>query len=93
VSVTESILQEAERLVNGPRQADYGTPLDNWSRTAALWSAYLGVTVTAEQAAMCMVLVKVAREANRPNRDNLVDGAGYFGVVEKIQDGRKKALA
>ena len=87
--MNESILQEDDRIVNGPRQAAYGTPLDNWSRTAALWSAYLGVTVTAEQAAMCLVLVKVAREANRPHRDNLVDGAGYFGVIEKIQDERK----
>lgn len=87
--MTESVLLEAERIVNGPRQTDYGTPLDNWSRTAALWSAYLGVSVSAEQAAMCMVLVKVAREANRPQRDNLVDGAGYFAVIEKIQEGRK----
>lgn len=88
--MSESILQEAERIVNGPRQADYGHPIDNWTRTARMWSAYLGVEVTAEQAAMCMVLVKVARQANRPQRDNLTDAAGYCAVVELIQTERTR---
>ena len=72
-----SILSEAEAIVGGARQADYGTPLANHSRTAALWSVYLGITVTPRQVCMMNVLQKVSRDANAPKRDNLVDIAGY----------------
>lgn len=72
-----SILSEAEAIVGGARRADYGTPLANHSRTAALWSVYLGITVTPRQVCMMNVLQKVSRDANAPKRDNLVDIAGY----------------
>lgn len=86
----ENILQEADRLTSVDRQATYGHPYDDYERTAALWSAYLGVPVTAEQAAMCMVLVKVSREAHLHKRDNLVDMAGYARVVDLIHDERAR---
>lgn len=79
-----SVLEEAQELVYGVRQQDYGHPAVNWSRTATLFSAILGVTVTAEQAALCMIAVKLARQVHKPSRDNLVDIAGYAGVVELI---------
>ena len=74
---TGSILAEAEAIVHGSRQADYGTPLANHSRTAALWSAYLGIPVTARQVCMLNILQKVSRDAYRSKRDSLVDIAGY----------------
>ena len=80
----ETILEEAARITAGDRQAAYGHPHDDYTRTAALVSAYLGVPVTAAQAAMIVLLVKVSREAHRPGRDNLVDIAGYARVIEKI---------
>lgn len=81
---SRSIMQEAHDLVNGPRQQDYGSPRDNWSRTAKIWSAILGIEVTAEQAVRCMVGVKLARQCHKPSRDNLVDIAGYAGVEELL---------
>lgn len=74
---TGSILAEAEAIVHGSRQADYGTPLANHSRTAALWSAYLGIPVTARQVCMLNILQKVSRDVHHSKRDNLVDIAGY----------------
>ena len=72
-----SILAEAEAIVHGDRQADYGTPLENHSRTAALWSAYLGHPVTARQVCMLNILQKISRDVHHSKRDNLVDIAGY----------------
>lgn len=90
--MSESILQEAERLINGPRQADYGHPYHDFSRTAKMWSAVLGIDVTPQQTALCMVCVKISRECNRPQRDNCVDGAGYFGCLEKVKEYEKANL-
>lgn len=85
----ESILLEAERTVNGPRQAIYGHPLDNFSRLGKLMSGILGIEVTAEQAALCMVAVKISRLIQTPDhRDSDLDGAGYFWVHRAIVEER-----
>ena len=80
-------LQEALTIVRGARNKDYGDPAEDYARTAALWSAYLGVPITARQAAMCMCLVKVSRLANSPaHKDSMVDLAGYAAVYERCSD-------
>lgn len=90
IPYTESAVQEAQRLVYGARGADYGHPLDDYTRTAALWSPILGIPVTAEQAILCMIQVKVSREVNRPKRDNRVDMAGYAECLDRVHDERKR---
>src|ERR1035437_1324543 len=37
----ESILEEADRLINGPRQAAYSSPIDDYDCTGRLWAATL----------------------------------------------------
>ena len=77
INEEQSICAEAHRIVHGARRESYGHPRDNHSRTAALWSAYLGVPITARQVCILNVLQKVSRDAHRPGRDHLVDIAGY----------------
>jgi len=89
--LSETILEEAQRLVYGDRNAAYGHPFDDMGRTAKIWSAILGCDVTAAQVALCMVGVKISRECNRPKRDNRVDGAGYFGTLEMIREREAEA--
>jgi hypothetical protein len=86
----ETILEEAQRLITGERNHTYDHPLDNFERIAAIWSVVLGIKVTPEQVGLCMVGVKLAREAYMPKRDNLVDGAGYFGTVQMVRDERAR---
>jgi len=88
-----SILTQAEELINGDRRADYGHPLDDFTRTAHMWQAILGVRVSPEQVGLCMVALKMSRFLNKPKNDNLVDGAGYFGTIEMIQNEREKRNA
>ena len=85
----ETILEEASELVDGDRQEDYGHPIDNHTRTAKMWSALLGVEVTAEQVCLCMVALKLSRQCHKPKRDNLVDGCGYLRNVEMIEEARE----
>lgn len=84
----ETILAEAARLVYSDRNKDYGHPADDFRRTALAWEAVLGVPVTAEQVALCMIGVKIAREAHKPKRDNRTDMAGYAACLQRIHDRR-----
>lgn len=93
IAEPESVLQEADRLVDGARQADYGHPFDNYSLLARLLAPVFGVEVTPEQAALAMVQVKVARELHRPKRDNRVDLAGYAKVLDMIHEERERRTA
>jgi hypothetical protein len=86
----ESILEEAKRIVHGDRGENYGHPFEDFSRTAMIWSAILGIDVEPEQVALCMVGVKISREVNRPKRDNIVDGAGYFETLDMVKNERER---
>lgn len=81
---TRDLTSVAQSLVDGDRQSDYGHPLDNFTRIAAVWSVILGVPVSAEQVALCMVGVKIGREVNRHTEDNVTDGIGYFKTLDMV---------
>lgn len=72
---------EANALVNGERQAAYGPPAIAYERIARIWGGLLGVKITAQQAALMMVALKIQRQMERPKRDNLVDAHGYLVVA------------
>lgn len=84
----EAHMQEANALVNGDRQADYGSPADSYRAMAMLWSGLLGAKLvsplTAQEAALMMVALKLQREVNKHKTDNLVDAHGYLLVLAHI---------
>lgn len=83
--MSETILQEAQRLVYGDRQAAYGHPYDDYSRTARMWEAILGLpplTIEPRIACLMMAAVKISREVNKPKRDNITDLAGYAACAQ-----------
>lgn len=75
------ILKQADDIVNGERQEDYGSPLDNMTRIASFWSEIVGVEVTPYKAALMMAALKLARECAGYKVDNLVDMAGYIQIA------------
>lgn len=83
---TETILEEAQRLVYGARQASYGHPKSDFSRTAKIWSAILGAEVTASQVGLCMIGVKISRECNAHKRDTVTDIAGYAATIQMLHE-------
>lgn len=74
-------LREAARLINSERNKQYGPPSENFDRIARLWSVILGMDVTMEDVAMCMVALKMARYASKSGYqpDTWIDIAGYAG--------------
>ena len=73
----ESVLAEAERLTSTDRQAQYGPPDQDFSRTAAMWSALFGTHFNSADVAMAMICLKLSRETHQEKRDNWTDIAGY----------------
>lgn len=85
------ILEKADQIVNGARQEAYGTPEDNFTRIAALWSIYLDACILPVDVAAMMILLKTARVASGQKVvDNWVDIAGYAacgGEIQSVKDG------
>jgi predicted cobalt transporter CbtA len=79
-------LREAARIISGDRNKQYGSPEDNFERTAKIWSVILGVPITNEDVAMMMVGLKVARYASKSGfqGDTWVDIAGYAGCGYEV---------
>jgi len=82
----KSVLQEAEQLINGERKSQYGHVSASYKRIAQMWGAIIGCSVTPKQALMCMASLKMIREDYAHKRDNLVDAAGYIGLVEHLNE-------
>lgn len=83
---SKTVLEEAQSLIGGDRQASYGHPSVDFARTAGMWSAYLGSPVATSDVPQMMILLKVSREKNRHKRDNIVDIAGYAGTTMMLYE-------
>ena len=83
-----TILEEANTTVNGPRAADYGDARENFTnwRDMCRATGRPGLaTISAEDLAIAMVCLKVCRDTTTPKRDNPVDGAGYFEMLDRVR--------
>lgn len=86
-----SLLQEANKLINGPKAADYGDFLEEGTRWADMVNAIYDTEFVAEDMALIMVLLKMVRHKKNPDRrDSRVDAAGYIGLIDKIIDSRSR---
>lgn len=94
-----SVLTEAENIVNGAREGQYGRAEDSFERIARLWNAYLinkglvaegGLLLSGNDTANLMVLLKLAREQHSHKRDNYVDIAGYAELANRTAEAGKQ---
>lgn len=82
------ILDDAARLIaaDGERGAAYGPPAKNFGRIAEGWSVILDTHVCAEQVALCMAWLKIARLVNSSTEDGYVDGAAYIALAAELAE-------
>lgn len=96
-----AILEQASKCVNGPRDQQYGSPEDNFSRIADLWNAYLRsngmiqpgcpgcLGLHPHEVAALLALVKIARSIESPEHlDNWIDLAGYAACGGEVASRR-----
>lgn len=82
------ILDKAKVCVVGDREQDYGSPENNFTRIAGLWTYYLGYPVEARDVAAMLALLKIARIASgHAKDDNWIDLAGYAACGGEIEGG------
>lgn len=92
----ETICEEANRLTHGDRQSQYGHPLDDFSRTAELWTTLLkdrllpGTAILSDDVARLMIALKLSRDVNKAKRDTVVDIAGYAQTLQMVRDERER---
>ncbi len=88
--MSESIFEEALRVVNTDRRKDYGDIKQSLDRTKALWANYLGIDdFKVADFIHLMILLKVSRAHFGLKRDNYVDICGYVLLMEKYYFGEE----
>lgn len=92
-SVRARVLYTAAKLTTGDRNNTYGSPYINMSRTAQMIESYIrakysiDITLSAEDAAMIMVLVKMTRTMHSAlHPDNYIDAAAYMAMAAECAD-------
>jgi hypothetical protein len=72
------------------RSAAYGDPKTQMETIARRWSITLGTPVSAQQVALCMIELKLARLAHDPNyADGPIDVIGYAALIPEIIRGTR----
>ncbi len=84
---SESILMEAHRIINADKQEIYGEAHASFQRIADIATIVLGRYMSAEDCALFMICFKLAREAHKHQRDNLVDLCGYAAILQNLLEG------
>lgn len=86
-----NVLQEANKIIFGDREATYGPPLVHFEIVAEFWRLFLErkhnvqIALLPDDVTTMMVLLKVARLMHTPShRDTLVDIAGYAGLMDRM---------
>ena len=76
------LLREAEEITCGDRHMDYGDPVTNHERIAAIASAATGHHLSAHDVVMVLIAAKMARARISPmKRDHYVDMMAYAGIA------------
>ena len=80
----EMLLKHAAAVV-AHRRTQYGEAPTLFDQVATRWSLVLGIEVTPEQVALCLIDLKLARLSNDPKHlDSIVDVAGYAACLREL---------
>lgn len=82
--VTESILLEAESIVNGERNAQYNDPKISFKLYSDICNTAFGIELSPSDVAKVMIAIKLGREKYKHKRDNLVDLTGYTEILNRL---------
>ena len=58
-NITKKYLETAIKLTSGASAYDYGDKIINHNNIAKLWSAYLDISISPHDVAVCMTLLKL----------------------------------
>jgi hypothetical protein len=84
-NIHHSILRDAIDATT-ERSNTHGTAEDNFHHTAMMWSAYLGVEISAVDVCQMQVMAKMSRakKGNPYHPDHYIDQCGYSALAGRI---------
>lgn len=88
--MTETVIEEAARIIDGKRTEDYGKAEDSFKAIADAWEWYSqncadDGPLNSLDVAYMMILLKLARlTTGQPKRDSYVDLIGYAALAARI---------
>lgn len=86
----QPLLLEAHEVITGARMETYGPPANGMQGVAEQWTLYLrqkygaDIKLSAEDVCWMMADLKKFRQMHKSKRDNVLDAAGYIGLIEKL---------
>jgi uncharacterized protein (DUF1015 family) len=85
----KSILTEAESIVNGDRNVQYGNPNEAFKEYSNILEATFGIKLTPAEICKVQIAIKLGRLKYKHKRDSIVDLCGYAEILNRLEnDGR-----
>lgn len=75
---------KAKSLVTGDRAKAYGDAIEDFMRIQHLFNAATGQQIQARHVPIFMICVKLSREFNKHQDDNMIDICGYADLLNSI---------
>ena len=83
----KSILTEAENIVNGDRNVQYGNPDEAFKEYSNILEATFGIKLTPAEICKVQIAVKLGRLKYKHKRDSVVDLCGYAEILNRLENG------
>lgn len=81
----ESILIEANKIVNGDRNVQYGDPNQAFEEYSNILKVTFGIELTPIQICKVQMAIKLGRLKYNHKRDSIVDLCGYSEILNRLE--------
>jgi hypothetical protein len=81
----ESILLQADKIVNGDRNEQYGDPNIAFEEYRTILKATFGIDLTSAQICKVLMAIKLGRMKYKYKEDSLVDLCGYTEILNRLE--------
>lgn len=82
----KSVAAAAFYAIHGEKREAYGPVTESFENIATVASIGTGKEITVTDVAMIMIALKYCREANKHDRDNLLDLCGYADLKQQLHE-------
>lgn len=80
----DNLAQQAIHLVYGPRREAYGDPKSSFEKTALIFNALTGSSLSGVDIVKVLKILKMVRQETLPKEDNLIDQIGYLLLEHEL---------
>ena len=83
-----SILLEADKIVNGNRNDQYGDPIIAFEEYASILKATFGIELTPVEICKVLMAIKLGRLKHKFKKDSIVDLCGYSEILNRLENAK-----